>query len=258
VDLGTILGIAASLGALYFVVLHEGGGAIGPYINGGAMILIAGGSLGAALVAFPFRNSLALPKLVAALFFEKKVHAGEVIKTFAELAQRARRDGMLALQSSLDAIPDPFFKQGLQLIVDGQDAEVVETILSMEVEAMEARHRVGADVLTIMGSMGPAFGIIGTVIGLINMLRNMEDPSKVGPAMAVAFIATLYGAIWANAFILPMANKLKRKSADEAEAKKLILAGLLAIQAGDNPRVMVRKLSSLVPPRERVGEDEAA
>lgn len=257
-DLGTILGVLAGLGAIYYIVLHEGGGDVAAYINFGAMILIVGGSIGAALIAFPFRNFLSLGKIFVLLFREKRARHGEVIRTFGDLAGKARKEGMLALQGSMESISDPFFKQGLQLIVDGQDAEVVEAILAGEIEAMEARHRVGADILTIMGSMGPAFGIIGTVIGLINMLRNMEDPSNVGPAMAVAFIATLYGAIYANAFVLPMANKLKRKSADEAEGKKLILAGLLAIQSGDNPRVLVRKLSALVAPRERVGEDEAA
>ena len=257
-DIASILGIVVGLGVLYFTILHEGGGSLGPFLHPGGFILILGGAVGAALVAFPLKNFLTLGKLLLTIFRSRKVENGQMIRVFGELAQKARREGMLSLQNSMDAIPDPFFAQGLQLVVDGQDAEVIDTILSSEIEAMEARHRVGSDILTVMGSMGPGFGIIGTVIGLIAMLGNMEDPSNLGPAMAVAFIATLYGAIFANAFALPMANKLKRKSAEEAEGKRLIVSGLLAIQAGDNPRVIVRRLSSLVSPAERVGEEEAA
>ena len=194
--------------------------------------------------------------VVKQAFFAVEIDRPKMIKTLEDLAKTARKEGLLALEGAKDAIDDDFYRNGLQLVVDGQEADTVEAILSNEIEYIQSRHAVGAEVMGSAGTYAPAFGMIGTVIGLIQMLQSMEDPSSIGPAMAVALITTFYGALLSNVIFLPLKAKLEHRSGTEVEVKTLLLEGLLSIHAGDNPRILVQKLSAFVAPSKR--EKEAA
>jgi chemotaxis protein MotA len=220
------------------------------------MLVVFGGTIGATLVCFPMKTVLGVMGVMRKTFFFKGLSNGEIIKTLEELAKKARKEGLLSLQAAGADIDDDFYKAGLQLVVDGQEADTIEAILATEIEYIGARHNVGAELFKAMGTYAPAFGMIGTVIGLIQMLQSMSDPSSIGPAMAVALITTFYGALLANVVFLPLATKLQARSAEELEQKNLLMEGLLSIHAGDNPRILVQKLSAFVPPSAR--EKEAA
>ena len=181
-----------------------------------------------------------------------------LIEQIVSLAETARRDGLLALESRLDEIDNPFVVLGIQMAVDGTRPEVIEDIMRTEMDAVATRHRDGKSVLDQMGRFAPAFGMIGTLMGLIIMLGNMSDPSSIGPGMAVALITTLYGAIVANVFFLPFAEKLGFINKQELLAMEIVIRGIMGIQSGDNPRVIEQKLNTFVPPKLRAGSKEAA
>jgi chemotaxis protein MotA len=171
-------------------------------------------------------------------------------------ADRARRDGLLALEDEAKSIEDPFLKRGIQMAIDGTDPEMVREVLETEVAALKDRHKVGAKFFGDMGAFAPTLGIIGTVLGLVHMLENLSDPSSMGPLIAGAFVATLWGVMSANLIWLPISNKLKRASAEEVAFKELVIEGVLSIQAGANPRAVGEKLKSFLPPKERDELDE--
>jgi chemotaxis protein MotA len=242
----------AALG-LILVAILSGDGA-GTFLNIPSIIIVFGGTIGVTMVCFPMNTMKTVLSILAKTLFHKGLENQAIIATLEDLAKRARKEGLLSLQSAEDDIDDDFYKAGLQLVVDGQEADTIEAILLTEIEYIGARHVVGADVLKAAGTYAPAFGMIGTVIGLIQMLQSMSDPSTIGPAMAVALITTFYGALLANVVFLPLASKLEQRSTAELEQKALIMEGLLSIHAGDNPRILVQKLSAFVPPGARVAE----
>ena len=175
--------------------------------------------------------------------------------SFAEVA---RRDGILSLEAKLDEIDDKFIEQGIQMAVDGVDPELIEQVLENDLENLMERHETGKAILVSLGKYAPAFGMIGTLVGLVIMLQNMEDASKIGPGMAVALLTTMYGAIIANAIALPLADRLALRSSEEVLFKTVVIKGVMAIQSGDNPRVVEQKLRTFLPPSERVVEEKAA
>jgi chemotaxis protein MotA len=166
-------------------------------------------------------------------------------------AEVARRDGILALENVTADIDDPFIVSGIQMAVDGTDPDLIEAIMMNDLEAVEARHAEGKAVFDNIGKFAPAFGMIGTLIGLVIMLKNMNDPSKIGPGMAVALITTFYGALLANLVALPLAEKLGRRSREEVLLKMIVIKGVMAIQSGDNPRIVEQKLKTFLPTRMR-------
>ena len=251
-DIATILGIFIAFGLVLFAIL-TGEGA-GTFLNIPSLSIVFGGTAGTVLVCFPLKTVLSTLSIAKKAFFAVEVDRTAIISTLEELAKTARKEGLLALEGSRDAIDDDFYRNGLQLVVDGQEADTVEAILTNEIDYIQARHMVGADVMGIAGTFAPAFGMIGTVIGLIQMLQTMEDPSTIGPSMAVALITTFYGAMLANIFFLPLKAKLEFRSELEVEEKTLLLEGLLSIHAGDNPRILVQKLSAFLPPSQRQKE----
>jgi chemotaxis protein MotA len=253
-DLATLIGILASFGLIGMMIL--GGDGAMTFMNVPSMMVVFGGTIGATLVCFPLKTVLGAVSVLRKTFFFKGLANSDIIKTLEELAKKARKEGLLSLQSADGEIADEFYKSGLQLVVDGQEADTIEAILATEIEYAAARHGVGAEMFKTMGTYAPAFGMIGTVIGLIQMLQSMSDPSSIGPAMAVALVTTFYGALLANVVFLPLASKLEQRSTQELEQKSLIMEGLLSIHAGDNPRILVQKLSAFVPPSAR--EQEAA
>ena len=173
------------------------------------------------------------------------------INTIIKLAEQGRREGLLALDNSLDSIDDQFLKKGIQLAVDAIDRAVIENVLEVEMEKIEARHKFNIEFFANVGAMGPSYGMFGTVIGLVLMLRNMNDPSSIGPAMAIALITTFYGSILANVIAFPITNKLKIRHEEEMAEKRVMLEGILAVQAGENPKVMMFKLVSHLAPAAR-------
>ncbi len=253
-DLATLIGILASFGLVGMTILSGDGAST--FLNVPSILVVFGGTIGATLVCFPLKTVLGTVGVLRKTFFFKGISNADIIKTLEELAKKARKEGLLSLQAAGDDIDDDFYKAGLQLVVDGQEADTIEAILATEIEYIGARHGVGSDLFKAMGTYAPAFGMIGTVIGLIQMLQSMSDPSSIGPAMAVALITTFYGALLANVVFLPLATKLEARSAQELEQKNLLMEGLLSIHAGDNPRILVQKLSAFVPPSAR--EKEAA
>jgi len=251
-DPATLIGIVVSLGLVGWSIL-SGDGAM-TFLNVPSIVIVFGGTVGATLVCFPMNNVVGVMGILKKAFLIKEVSNKELISKLEELAQTARKQGLLSLQAATGSVEDEFMKTGLQLVVDGQESDTIESILRTEISYIKSRHATGAEVLKAAGTYAPAFGMIGTVIGLIQMLQNMSDPSSIGPAMAVALVTTFYGALLSNVVFLPLVTKLQQRSAREVEQKNLIAEGLLSIQAGDNPRILVQKLNGFVAPKTRVQE----
>ncbi len=245
-DLATVAGVLSAFG-LVFAAIAMGGG-MASFIDIPSVLIVVGGTLGATLINFPLKSVLGVAKVVKNAFFAKTVSVPEVITSFVEYATKARREGILALESSMNEVEDQFLAKGLQLTIDGLEPKSIEEILETEIDHVRNRHSLGADILLTMGTFSPALGMIGTLIGLVQMLQNMSDPGKIGPAMAVALLTTFYGAILANILFNPLAGKLRNRSKEEILVKELMLNGILAIARGDNPRIIEQKLHSFLPP----------
>lgn len=191
------------------------------------------------------------------IFKASSFNVPEVIQKIIELSNVARKEGLLSLEEAAGNLDDEFLKKGILLIVDGTDPELVRAILETELSSIEARHKRVVGFWDTLAAMGPAWGMIGTLIGLVNMLKKMDDPDSIGPAMATALITTLYGSMLANWICAPVANKLKLKTEEEITMKEIVIEGLLSIQAGENPRVIEEKLKSFLAPSERASGQEA-
>ncbi|HHW14561.1 MAG TPA: motility protein A, partial [Firmicutes bacterium] len=202
-------------------------------------------------VQFPLEAILDIPRILRKVFVVKKQDAAQVIAMMVGFAQKARREGLLALEDEVQQLDDEFLKKGIQLVVDGTDPQLVRNILEVELTFLEERHAAGASILTFWAATAPGFGMIGTLIGLIQMLGNLNDPGSLGPSMAVALVTTFYGSIAANWICNPMAQKLKARSSEEILLKEVMIEGILSIQAGENPRIVEEKLKAFLAPGER-------
>lgn len=248
-DLATIVGIVLSFGLVAGAIVTGGSPMI--FVNVPSMLIVIGGTIGATLVNYPLGHVLGVMGVIKNTFLAKGDNPTQVIERFIDYANRARREGILALEPLIKEVQDPFLQKGLQLTVDGLEPQTIQEILETEISYMEERHELGSEILSIMGAFAPAMGMIGTVIGLVQMLQNMNDPSSIGPSMAVALITTFYGAILANLVFNPMAGKLKTRSKEERLIKEMILEGILSISKGENPRIVEDKLNSFIPPKMR-------
>jgi chemotaxis protein MotA len=248
-DLSTILGIAAAFG-LMLIAIAQGGG-IFLFIDIPSMIIVFGGTVGATLVHYPFGDVFGTISIIKKAFLYRGTSSSERIEQLIRFAGKARKEGILSLQSVVGEVNDPFFLKGLQMAVDGQEPEKLKEMLDREIEYVQERHENGADILVAMGTYAPAMGMIGTLIGLVQMLQTMNDPASIGPAMAVALLTTFYGAVIANVVCLPMAGKLKNRSAGEILDKTLVAEGMKSILEGENPRIIEQKLHAFVAPKER-------
>ncbi|MCD6407058.1 motility protein A [Candidatus Aerophobetes bacterium] len=246
-DITTIAGISAGLGLVLMAILQGGGGLV-VFINVPSLMITVGGTIGATLINFPMSKVFGVMKVVKKAFFHKETSPEGIIATLVEFARIARREGVLALEERISGTDDPFFRKGVQLAVDGTPPEVIREILTIDLEALQERHKGGQDIFNAMATYSPAFGMIGTLIGLIQMLRSLDDPSKIGQGMATALLTTFYGALMANLVFLPIAGKLRVRSEEEVLNKRLIMEGIVAIQSGDNPRVVEDKLKSFISP----------
>jgi chemotaxis protein MotA len=241
------VGILVALGALVVADLIEGGSPAA-FINPSAIILIFGGTFGATMATTSVKQFKAFPKLLGKSMKPRVSDIGSIREMLVKFAERARREGLLALESDVEGISDPFIRHGLQMVIDGLEPDTVEEILEIEIESMQARHARGIDLFAKMGGYAPTMGVIGTVMGLINVLANLSDPGGLGESIAVAFIATLIGVGSANILWLPVSGNLKGKDLAEVRERRLALAAILSIQAGDNPRIVSQKLSAHAGP----------
>lgn len=253
-DIASLIGVFGGIG-VFIVGIVLGGAGFGPYVDLPSVFITIGGTVFGVILAYPIDNIKDLPVLMGKSFREYKSDPNVVIEQIIELANKARKDGLLSLEESAGAIDDEFLKKGLMLIVDGTDPDLVRNLLETELDFIEDRHKTGAEMLEMVAALAPAFGMIGTLVGLIAMLQSLDDPSTLGPQMSVALVTTLYGSIVANMFFTPMANKLKIRSSNEMLERQIELEGLLSIQSGENPRIIEEKLNAFLPPSLRRNKD---
>lgn len=249
-DLTTILGLVIGIGALLLSVILEGGH-IASLFSVPAFVMIAGGTIGATAIGFTVEELKTVPTLMRIAFKDEKHDVSSLIATLVSFAEKARREGLLALEEDLNGIEDKFLKKGMQLVIDGTDAELVRSIMETELAFIQERHHKGASIFDAAGGYAPTMGIIGTVMGLVHVLGNLSDTESLGPAIATAFLATLYGIFSANILFLPIAGKLKNRSAHQVLVYEVTLEGILSVQAGDNPRIVEEKLEAFLAPTKR-------
>lgn len=248
-DIATILGVISAFG-LVFIAIMIGGG-IQLFINIPALMIVVGGTLGATMINYPLRDVFGVFNVVKKALFARNISVNELIKRFVVFAQKSRKEGILALENEIKEVNDEFLKKGVQLAIDGLEPQEISDILETEVEFVRSRHQLGAEIFSTMGTFSPALGMIGTLIGLVQMLQTMDDPSRIGPAMAVALLTTFYGSIIANIVCLPISGKLKTRSKEEVLTKEMAIQGIVSLSNGDNPRILEQKLQAFIPPNQR-------
>lgn len=248
-DLSSVLGLIGGIAVIVLSILLSGD--LAGYIHIPSIICTFGGTAAITVMAFPFKQLKEGFEALKYVFVYDELDAENIIKSIIDLANIARKEGLLALEEAAQQLKDEFLQKGILLIVDGTDPELVRNILETELSFIEERHSNTQGVYTFMASIGPGFGMLGTLIGLINMLANLSDPSTVGPNMAVAIVTTFYGSIIANVFCNPVINKLKLRSSQESLMKEVMLEGMLSIQAGENPRIIEEKLKAFMSPKLR-------
>ena len=256
-DIASLIGVILACGLILGSILL-GSAPLSAFIDIPSLLVVVGGAVAAAMICFPLKAMIGSIKVMLKVFLNKSEKGHELIGQLVSLAETARRDGLLALESRQDEIKNNFVKLGIQMAVDGTHPEVIEDVLRTEVESMNARHRDGKSVMDQLGRFAPAYGMIGTLMGLIMMLSNMSDPSSIGTGMAVALITTLYGAIVSNVIFLPFAEKLGFLHKQEVLTLEIVIRGIMAIQSGENPRVIEQKLNTFLPPKTREDSKQAA
>lgn len=257
-DKASIGGLLMATALLLLAIMLAPGGSLMAFWDTASAMVVIGGAIAATCIAFPMGALFLVPSVMKKVISPNVPELRPVIKQLVEFAEIARRDGILALESKTEEITDPFILLGIQMAVDGTDAELMEAVLRSEMEAVSSRHKTGKSLMETVGRYAPAFGMIGTLMGLIIMLGNMDDPAAIGPGMAVALITTLYGAMVSNIVFLPFADKLGFYSKRELEVREVIVRGILSIQDGDNPRVLEQKLNTFLPVAQRGDDKEAA
>ncbi len=254
-DIASILGLLLCLGLVVFGIVNGDNGidfgAIKNFIDPASVFITIGGSISCMLASYELKDFLKNMKSITLIFKTPKLNTQDIIQKIIDLSNVARKEGLLSLEEAASDLDDAFLKKGILLIVDGTDPELVRAIMETELASVEGRHNTVITFFERFAAMGPAWGMIGTLIGLVNMLNNMEDSSKIGPAMAVALLTTLYGSMIANWLALPASFKMKNFNAEEMMTKEIMIEGLLSIQAGENPRVIEEKLKSFLSPAQR-------
>lgn len=247
-DIATLIGLVAAFGLMLMAILQ--GGSLSIFIDVASILIVFGGTAGVALVNFPLSDVLSAVNVAKKAFLFKETNTN-LLEQLMEFANKARKEGILSLQGSIDTIEDEFLIKALQMAVDGQEPDDLKGMLNTEIEYIQQRHALGVSIFESLGGISPAMGMVGTLIGLVQMLQNMSDPSSIGPAMAVALLTTFYGAVLANIIFLPIAGKLKTRSKTELLQKTIIVEGMGSILSGENPRVMEQKLHAFIAPKLR-------
>lgn len=255
-DIATIIGLLVGSGLMIWGMIGDGS-PLKMFVDYPSVAIVGGGATAAALISFPIRELFKVAKVTKHALFAQARDPQELIKELVHYAEVARRDGILSLENSVREIKDDFLVTGIQMAVDGTDPELIQQILESELDAIEERHNNGKALFDNFGKYAPAFGMIGTLVGLVKMLANMSDPSQIGAGMAIALLTTLYGALVANLIALPISEKLAKRSSEEMFVKQIILRGVMAIQSGDNPRIVEQKLKTFLPASERRAREAA-
>ncbi|MBM3316846.1 MAG: MotA/TolQ/ExbB proton channel family protein [Candidatus Eisenbacteria bacterium] len=246
-DLATVIGVAAGVYLIAASIFMGGTPLI--FVNAPALLIVVGGTVATMLIRYPFATVLSTAKVVRNAFFDRLRPPAELVEEIVRLAEKSRRDSLLSLESV--PIRDSFLNQGIQLCIDGTEPELVRSTLASEMAATIDRHQRGQGILRSIGAAAPAFGMIGTLIGLVQMLARMDDPRSIGPAMAVAILTTLYGALIAYLIALPLADKLAERSAREAQTREIVIQGIMGILAANHPSIVRARLLSYIEPRGR-------
>ncbi len=253
-DVATLAGVFFS-GVLVISAILTGGSGVW-FISVPSMMIVGGGTMGATLLSYPLAQILGVFKIVMNVFFHRSQSADKIINMMIDFGKLARKEGILSFESKLKDIDDPFFAKGLELAIDGVESQSIKNVLTIEISYVEERHALGAEIFTSMGAYAPAVGMLGTIIGLVQMLMQMKDPSSIGAPMAVALLTTFYGTLLANLLFLPIAAKLKTRSREEIFLKELVVEGIMSIQSGDNHRVIEQKLKAFLPRSKKVSVSE--
>ncbi len=248
-DLASIIGLAAGMTIMIVSILM--GGSIFLFINIPSVLIVVGGTIASTLINYPLGDVIGVLRVVKKAFLHREENPTTVVQLLVKFAETARREGILSLEQQVAQVQDDFLRTGINLAVDGTEPEHIRDIMETEISYISERHKSGAGLFEAMAMYAPAFGMIGTLIGLVQMLANMSDPSTIGPSMAVALITTFYGAVMANLIFLPIAGKLKQRSASEVLTKELCVEGIMSIQSGDNPRIVEDKLKAFIAPTKR-------
>ena len=248
-DIGTLIGLVLGFGLIVGAIVM--GGSIGGFVDLPSVLIVIGGTIAVTFIMFAMPVALGSVKVAMKALFTKGNAIPKLIELMVQLAEKARKESLVALEKV--QVDDPFVKKGVQLVADGTSQDLVRAVLETEVAGMRRRHIQGQGMFKAMGTMAPAFGMIGTLIGLVKMLQNLSDPGSIGPAMAVALLTTFYGAVLANVFFLPVAKKLEERSDEEAYYMEIATEGIMSIMNGDHPTIVREKLLAYLPPSSRPG-----
>ncbi len=256
-DVLTPIGLSIGVIMLLFGIVYNGGiSGLLSFVDPASLLIVIGGLLSGLLVSFSLKDIKQMIKVMRQSFSSDERKLQDLIDTFVHLSGKARREGLLSLEMEIDQVEDRFLRKGMLLAIDGTDPDVIQDILLAEISAMEERHRKGRAILEKAGDYAPAWGMIGTLIGLVLMLKNLNDPSTLGPNMAIALLTTLYGSLLANLVFIPIAAKLELKTEKEAFLKQIIVEGVIGVQSGQNPNILQEKLSAFLSQEEREAKEK--
>ena len=254
-DLGTIIGLLAGI-ACVIISIFIGDGELLSYWDLPSVFITIGGGICSTLINYRLKDLLSVFKVTLHVFTDKASSASDIIAQMVKLSEKTRREGLLSIEPELEEMEDPFIKQSLQLVVDGIESETIQDFMDTEIENMQSRHGKGIAIFNMMGAIFPAWGMIGTLLGLINLLLKLDDPAQIGPSMSVALVTTFYGSILSNFVCIPIAGKLKMKSDEEVHQMEMIAEAVISIQAGENPKMLEQKLRIYLSPEERKMADK--
>lgn len=246
-----LLAMLVGIGVIFFGI-YDADGQLMMFVSIASLFIVLGGSFAALAVSYPLEQLKKIPKLCKILVSEQVYNLVDVTIIFEQLAQKARKDGLLALENELASVEDEFMRRGLQMVVDGALGDEIREVLTTEIEVLENRHSLNQDMFSKWGALSPGFGMLGTIIGLIIMLGNMSSPDDLGTGMATALITTFYGSFFANLVFDPIAENLRKKTEKEMMFKTVIIEGVLMIQSGMNPRMVKDKISTYLSPEEKM------
>jgi len=258
-DILTPIGITLGFIMIYLAILtNSGASGASSFLDLSSIFIVIGGLIASLLINFKMEQLKMTGRVLKEAFQKKDPQLPELIGLFMHLSERARREGVLSLENELDKLDDPFIKKGMMLAVDGIEPEVIQDIMDAEISAMEDRHYKGRTILEKCGDYAPAWGMIGTLVGLVLMLNKLQDPAMLGPSMAIALLTTLYGTVLANLVFLPMAHKLETKTEEEVFIRQIIIEGVIGVQSGQNPHILQEKLSAFLSDEDRLTYQEVA
>ncbi|GHU15608.1 motility protein A [Spirochaetia bacterium] len=254
-DLGSIIGVIGMVTMVIFTILVAGQ-PLSMIWDAPSMLLVIAGSYFALMLSYPMADALGIWGVIGRAFKVPQFNEKGIITNLMAFSEKARREGLLALEDELENLDDEFMKKGLRLVVDGTDAAIIRDLMELELSQMEGRHGNKHSLINQWGALAPGLGMLGTVLGLMGMLRNLEDKAAIGPNMSMALVTTLYGSMVANLFMIPFVAKLRGQDAKESMAREMVIEGVLSIQAGDNTRILAMKLLAYLSPKDRAAVEK--